>query len=222
MFFLGNAPLPAGGVRSGFSLQQLRAAMKRLTKSVGLVAAIVGGGQLQPRNLPMLRWTERRELMLFWPQILLCGTSKSRTKFFRFRRTSVTWANAELQARTTDRLNNVVGQLATISSEIENDVARELAVAAGGSLWLGGTDKDLEGTWKWYAKGAAGATFWQGRNTGAAVGGRFTQFNAGEPNDSSGNEDGLELGPAELGTTWPAAIFDSSWSNGRASMSLDQ
>ena len=78
-------------------------------------------------------------------------------------------------------------KLAEINSAAENAfVAR---VVGTGESWLGGSDRTTEGTWVW----GSGTTFWMGGATGAAVGGAYTSFEPGEPNDGNGNSDCLRM-----------------------------
>jgi hypothetical protein len=51
-------------------------------------------------------------------------------------------------------------------------------------VWIGGSDAATENTWLW----ADGEQFWAGRANGVPVGGLFTFWNGGEPNDD-GTED---------------------------------
>ncbi len=60
-------------------------------------------------------------------------------------------------------------------------------VAAFGSnveAWLGGSDAVVEDTWLW----ADETPFWEGRAGGVPVGGAFTFWRAGEPNNSEGED----------------------------------
>jgi len=65
------------------------------------------------------------------------------------------------------------GHLATITSATENN---EVKAVATGSEWVGGSDIEVEGTWKWVT-----GEEWT-----------YSNWNSGEPNNS-GNEDGLEF-----------------------------
>ena len=62
--------------------------------------------------------------------------------------------------------------------------------------YLGATDLDVEGTWKWIKTG--GATFWEGGDPasgGAAVAGMYANFLDGEPNNGgSTGQDCLVIG----------------------------
>ena len=54
----------------------------------------------------------------------------------------------------------------------------------GNHLWTGGQDEAVEGVWRW----RDGVQFWQGDETGAPVGGLYTNWKSGEPN-AGGDED---------------------------------
>ena len=70
--------------------------------------------------------------------------------------------------------------LAEIASSGENTFVSGLL--GGAERWLGANDKAVEGTWVW----ESGPQFWAGGSTGGPVGGRFTNFVSGEPNNSGG------------------------------------
>lgn len=88
--------------------------------------------------------------------------------------------------------------LATATSSLENSIVT--STAAGNQAWLGGSDGTTEGDWRWVTgpegleNSGAGRQFWSGASGGSAVGGAYTNWNSGEPNDSGGNEDALQLG----------------------------
>jgi hypothetical protein len=63
--------------------------------------------------------------------------------------------------------------------------------------WLGGTDQNVEGVWRWIDDGDI---FWQGDETGAAPDGAFAAWNPTEPN-GGGNSDCLRL-VARVGNEW--------------------
>jgi glucose/arabinose dehydrogenase len=71
--------------------------------------------------------------------------------------------------------------LVEIASSAENSFARGLL--GGVERWLGATDRSIEGTFVWQS----GVPFWSGGRQGAPVGGRFTNFASGEPNDAGGS-----------------------------------
>jgi hypothetical protein len=50
--------------------------------------------------------------------------------------------------------------------------------------WLGGSDLGQMGDWRW----ADGTQFWSGEANGTPVGGRYTNWENGEPNDYGDDE----------------------------------
>ena len=81
------------------------------------------------------------------------------------------------------------GHLATITSQVENDVAQGF----NRSFWIAGAEIGTTGTWEWVAGPEAGQVFWQGGTGGAAPAGAYANFFAGEPNDQNGIENRLEF-----------------------------
>jgi hypothetical protein len=76
----------------------------------------------------------------------------------------------------------VPGHLTTIRSEAENQWLQGHVVSiAGATCFMGATDKDTEGVWKWIENDVQ---FWQGGANGYRVGGRYANWNTAEPNNS--------------------------------------
>lgn len=100
-----------------------------------------------------------------------------------------TWQNAYLDITTPVngqcryRRNGQCGYFAVISSDAERQAV--IASVGTGALWLGGSDIEVEGTWKWIDGPEFGNLFSSG----------FTNWADGEPNDSGGNEDALQTYP---------------------------
>lgn len=95
------------------------------------------------------------------------------------------WSTASANAAQAG-LNGVPelkGHLATITSQAENDFVFGLLTS---SSWLGGSDNEVEGQWRWVEGPEAGQQFWQGLVGGSAVNGAYTNWGAGEPNQFFG------------------------------------
>lgn len=96
-----------------------------------------------------------------------------------------TWTNASIRAseRELDGVPELRGHLATITSQEENDAVFGLLTATS---WLGGSDNEVEGEWRWVEGPEAGEQFWQGLAGGTAVNGAYTNWAPGEPNQFFG------------------------------------
>lgn len=94
----------------------------------------------------------------------------------------IKWSDAKIAAQNSNYYG-LQGYLATLTSAEEAQIAGEQTSGAG---WIGGSDEENEGTWKWMTGPEMGTVFWQGNFTGFTT--NFAFWNTGEPNDS-GNED---------------------------------
>ena len=112
----------------------------------------------------------------------------------------ITWSNARDAA---ERLfyNGRQGYLATLTSKEESDFAGKQASGAG---WIGGSDQETEGEWKWVTGPETGTVFWRGQGNGTTP--NFAFWNNNEPNDRGGNEDYAHI-------TDPSIGISGSWND---------
>jgi len=87
--------------------------------------------------------------------------------------TGITWTNAKVEAENRTYFG-LQGYLATITSEEEAKLTGEQALGTG---WIGGSDEETEGVWKWLTGPEAGKTFWFGMGNGTTVGTDFPYAN---------------------------------------------
>ena len=81
----------------------------------------------------------------------------------------ITWTKAKEEAETTaNEYYGLKGYLATLTAADEAQLAGAQAPGAG---WIGGSDKETEGVWKWVTGPEAGTIM------------TYTNWNSGEPND---------------------------------------
>jgi PKD repeat protein len=92
----------------------------------------------------------------------------------------ITWHEARAAAAAL-RYYGLVGYLATITSEAENDFIWSKIDGLG---WIGASDEDVEGEWKWVTGPEAGTLFWQGDASGMPVNNRYSSWSEGEPNNN--------------------------------------
>lgn len=111
----------------------------------------------------------------------------------------ITWSNAKLAAESRNYYG-LQGYLATLTSMDEAVLAGKQSNGAG---WIGGSDEETEGVWKWVTGPEKGIQFWQGVASGYATSPFFYSFwNTGEPNQYLGaNEDYAHITASGVGIT---------------------
>jgi len=106
----------------------------------------------------------------------------------------ITWNNAKIAAESKTYFG-LQGYLATITSSDESQLAGEQAKGAG---WIGGSDYETEGVWKWVCGPENGTVFWNGLANGSAPAGAYSYWNTGEPNQL-GDEDYAHITAPNVG-----------------------
>ncbi len=105
---------------------------------------------------------------------------------------NITWTAAKIAAEDKSYFG-MQGYLATIQSREEAVLVGELSPGVG---WIGGTDQDQEGVWKWAGGPEKGVTFWEGGVNGSSP--NFAFWNNSEPNNL-GNEDYAHITDNSIG-----------------------
>tara|TARA_B110000037_G_scaffold24622_1_gene28456 strand:- start:3731 stop:5986 length:2256 start_codon:yes stop_codon:yes gene_type:complete len=96
----------------------------------------------------------------------------------------ITWTDAKVAAENRDYFG-LPGYLATLTTPAEAQIAGELTPGTG---WIGGTDEETEGVWKWATGPEAGTVFWNGLANGSTP--NYANWNTSEPNNfQNSNED---------------------------------
>jgi len=105
---------------------------------------------------------------------------------------NINWTDARAAAKLRT-FNGLTGYLANLTSTNESTFIQSKLSVNG---WIGASDQAVEGQWRWMDGPEAGLQFYQGAVGGANVSGgagqvtsAYSNWAAGEPNDSGGNED---------------------------------
>ena len=111
----------------------------------------------------------------------------------------ITWTDAKVQAESRTYYG-LQGYLATITSADEAKLSGEQAAGAG---WIGGSDMETEGIWKWMTGPEKGTVFWTGNAYGSTA--NYANWNNSEPNNL-GDEDYAHV-------TAPGVGINGSWND---------
>ncbi|MDD3328153.1 MAG: tandem-95 repeat protein, partial [Zoogloea sp.] len=101
----------------------------------------------------------------------------------------ISWQDAKTAAEGMT-FNGMQGYLATITSAEENAFILSKLPADG---WIGGSDAEQEGVWKWVTGPEAGTTFSQGDFNPVTEPGQYANWADGEPNGDNHSEDYAEF-----------------------------
>ena len=114
--------------------------------------------------------------------------------YYRLVQEGVSFAEAKTRASnlTFDGTpSGTPGYLATITSAGENEFLFTVMGGSGQNAWIGGSDGETEGDWKWITGPEAGTSFYSGVYwNGGPVNGEFSGWNQGEPNQFFGDDNG--------------------------------
>ena len=114
--------------------------------------------------------------------------------YYRFvAQNGISWSAAKTAAENSTYFG-LQGYLATITSLEEAQFAGERTRVTG---WLGGSDQQTEGVWRWVTGPENGMIFWNGNASGSSP--NFAYWNNGEPNNANSGENYAHITAAGLG-----------------------
>ena len=148
-------------------------------------SAIVEPSDAGTVKTPELSREEEIQVLLAQnPRLAYLADSK---KFFMIRDGDYTWeeANKLSMDPSVNSLRSIPGQLATIRTKKENEVAWKLARDARTSIHLGASDQNRHGHWRWHHKGQLQDPFYQTVYSSVGFptpGTEFTNFASDRPN----------------------------------------
>ena len=105
----------------------------------------------------------------------------------------ITWSNARMEAQNKT-FYGLKGYLATLATEEEAILAGEQAIGTG---WIGATDEDVEGVWKWVTGPEPESVFWNGNINGSTP--NYANWNNHEPNNDLGDENYAHITDPSIG-----------------------
>ncbi len=119
--------------------------------------------------------------------------------FYQYRSyPNISWTIAKGLAEQLE-YNGLKGYLATITTREEAVLVGEQAEGTG---WIGASDAEQEGTWKWVTGPEAGTNaeiFWIGDAGGYAPNGAYENWNTGEPNNLNNEDYGHVIANTQIG-----------------------
>ncbi|MBF6624908.1 MAG: DUF4347 domain-containing protein, partial [Pseudomonas stutzeri] len=110
----------------------------------------------------------------------------------------LSWDAAKIAAEQRS-LFGLDGYLATVTSQAENDF---VTPRLGGDGWIGASDAEQEGIWRWVTGPEAGTQFWTGDTSagtsatstyGSSFNGGYANWAQSEPNNSDANRGGEDV-----------------------------
>lgn len=107
----------------------------------------------------------------------------------------ISWTDARTAADGRPTYLGKRGYLATITTQAEQDFIQS---RVSGNGWIGASDEAVEGDWRWLTgpeglaandNGGTGQLYWRGNSTGAAINGRYNNWDLqrNEPNNTTTN-----------------------------------
>ncbi len=114
--------------------------------------------------------------IVFWPV---------NGNFYDFIPGKISWEEAKTESESLT-FQGVSGHLATITSPLEDTFLLD-SFGLIPNVWIGASDAEEEGLWKWVTGPETGLAFWSGGPKGSGgmpIDGAYENWNNGEPNNT--------------------------------------